>query len=511
MDRSMQTGIKPKLSHQVAKAGSLTVVGKLLGRGLDFVTLIVLSHVLTPGDFGLTALAMTSVTVAEGVTTLPLTSVLVREEEPTKAMLDTAFTLAFLRGCILAIFLSGIAFVMAQVYGEARLTPLVCALSLAPIFRGLQSPRMVQFVRKMDFRRDASLEFIGKAAALIVSTIMALSTHSYWSIAVATITTPLVMNFISYIYAPYRPALCLTEWSIFRSIVGWNSLTQLMISLSWQTDRLLLGYFIPKANLGRYTMANDLSGIGIQALVVPLNQPLLVAFSKRLDDAKETLAATYLKSTNAVLAMAGPLFVGLSLLSQPIVRLVLGEAWAETGMWLHWIAILNLFMLPFYHMSSLAIAVDQMRMTSRRTFCELLVQIPSIYFGSKYLGVPGALMGRAVMRIFSAFISLITVRELIGVSVKGQLMAIHRTVIALLAMGGVLLLTRDFVATSSTVMMALSLGVVAVVSSLSYYLCLYVLWSAEGRPDGCEKIAISRLLSFVSYLSSKCLKKRKLL
>ncbi len=507
----MQPEIKPKLSHQVAKAGSLTVLGKLLGRGLDFITLIVLSHILTPSDFGLTALAMTSVTIAESVTSLPLTAVLVREEAPTKAMFDTAFTLAFLRGCVLAAFLSGIAFVMAQIYGEPRLTPLVCALSFAPIFRGLQSPHMVRFVKDMDFRRDASLEIVGKAGALIVASTLALSTRSYWSIAMATITTPFIMNVLSYFYAPYKPAFSLAEWPLFRAIVGWNSLTQLILSLTWQSDRLLLGYFIPKANLGRYTMANDLSSIGIQALVVPLDQPLLVAFSKRFDDAKETLAATYLKSTNAVLTIAGPFFLGLSLLAQPIVRLVLGEAWSETGRWLHWIALLNLSLLPFYHMNSLALAVDQARMTTRRTFGEFLVQIPVVLWGSRYLGVTGALIGRSITRAVSILISLITVRELIDVSIKGQLMAMHRTMIALLTMSGVLLLTRDFVATSSTVMMVLSLGVVAVISGLSYYLCLYALWLAEGRPDGCEKIAVSRLLSLVSYLSSKCLKKRKLL
>ncbi|MDE1901941.1 MAG: oligosaccharide flippase family protein, partial [Alphaproteobacteria bacterium] len=119
---------------------------------MDLVTLAILSRLLTPADFGLTALAMTTVTVAESVTALPLMVALLRVAEPTRAMFDTAFTLAFLRGVVLAVVLGGLGFVMAVIYRDPRLTALVCALSLAPILRGLTSPRMVSFIQKMDFR-----------------------------------------------------------------------------------------------------------------------------------------------------------------------------------------------------------------------------------------------------------------------------------------------------------------------------------------------------------------------
>ena len=57
----------PSLSARAFVAGIWTVGVRLLSRGVDFITLLVLARFLGPADFGLVAMAMTVVFIVEAI------------------------------------------------------------------------------------------------------------------------------------------------------------------------------------------------------------------------------------------------------------------------------------------------------------------------------------------------------------------------------------------------------------------------------------------------------------
>jgi O-antigen/teichoic acid export membrane protein len=475
-------------SHRIAKAGALTVAGKLVCRGFDLITLMVLSRFLTPADFGLTALAMISVTIAETVTALPLGAALLRVPEPTKPMYDTAFTLGFLRGVLLAVVLGAMGFVMMSIYNEPRLVALVAALSIAPVMRSLLSPLMIKYTREMNYWPSTWIEIAGKGVALVVACAVAFSTHSYWAIAATTITTPLVINILSYWVAPYRPRLCLAEWKMYKGYVGWNSLTQLIGTLSWQMDRLLLGYFVPKADLGRYTMAADLANMPMQAVVVPFRSPVLVTYSARGTKERDELALTYLKTSSAMLTLAGPIFVLLAILAVPSVRLVLGPNWLEAAEILQWISWIVLLSLPIINLDELALALDKAQMITWRTALSFCVAMPTLFLGSFYYGVIGVIAARFVNVFFGMAVSMEAVRRLIGCPMVDQLVTLRRPALALAAMGLSLLALRPMIVMEAVVPLIFSLALVAGAGVIVYLVTLFLLWHTESRPTGIETV-----------------------
>ncbi|MDE1902165.1 MAG: oligosaccharide flippase family protein, partial [Alphaproteobacteria bacterium] len=396
--------------------------------------------------------------------------------------------------------LGGLGFVMAVIYRDPRLTALVCALSLAPILRGLTSPRMVSFIQKMDFRRDAGIEVAGKAVALVVSSVLAFGTHSYWAIASATIATPLVMCALSYWFAPYAPRVALSEWQLFKNLVGWNTLSQLFASMNWQADRLLLGYTVPETELGRYAMAGNLAGIPIQAVVVPMGNSLLSAFAARRDDGGSVLASTYLKSSNAILAIGGPIFMGLALLAVPAVRLVLGPGWNEAGHYLQWLALISIIALPTYHIGNLALALDQARMVAWRTIGEFIVAMPALLIGSVYFGIPGVIAARALSVVVVLLISMHAVRILVGCSFAAQLVALRRTAAALAVLAFVVTALRPLVDMANPFVLTLSLGAVSLAGGVAYLVVLYALWARAGRPEGVEHVVAAKVLTLFNKI-----------
>ncbi len=487
------------LSGQVASANIWQIAGKFLGRIFDLLTLAVLSHLLTPADFGLTALAMSAIYITEAITQLPLGVVMLNVKQPPQEMYDTAFTLAFLRGLALAVLLGGVAVVMAEVYRDPRLVPLVLALALAPILRGLISPGMVLFMREMDFRQQTALEVAGKVVAFVVATSTAALTHSYWAIASATITAPLVMNALSYWFAPYTPRLGLSHWTSFRDFVGWNSVAQLFMALNWQMDRLLLGRLVPRTALGHFTMASDVANILNQAVLVPIGGPLLAAYARHNEE-RADLKQPYLKATNAIFALAAPLFLGLSLMSHQAVLIALGKGWSQSADILQWLALIALIPLPVWHFASLAIPLGQVRMFTWRAIGEFVVAMPALILGGIFFSIPGIIVARAISSLAILAISMLGVRRLIACSVAAQCWALRRTVVGLVVLAVVVISLRPLIGDTGFLSLLAGSAAVSAAGACAYVAALWVLWSAEGRPDGIEQIVRDMLVGLLASL-----------
>src|SRR5229473_450497 len=75
------------LTTKTLLGASWTVSARLAGRLVDFVTLLVLARILTPADFGLTAIATTLVSVVDTVLEVPVILALISLRRVTKTHL----------------------------------------------------------------------------------------------------------------------------------------------------------------------------------------------------------------------------------------------------------------------------------------------------------------------------------------------------------------------------------------------------------------------------------------
>ena len=323
---------------QTARSGTWTVGARIISRIVDLVTMVVLAHLLHPKDFGLVAIAMTVIYIVEAALELPISQALVSLETIRPAHYDTAFTLGLLRGLLLSLIVCLLSWPFARFYGDSRLVALVCALSIAPASRGLVSPRLADFSKTFNFVPDFIMEFFGKLAAFAVAISLALLIHTYWAVAAGTVVAPVLSTLISYILAPYRPRLSLAELPALSGFLGWITAAQIVGAINWQADRLLLGKITTRSSLGLFTTANDTSNVPLAALLTPILRPLLSAFTALRHDPFR-LARSDQSSARALITFALPILVGESLIAESFVRLILGQKWLGSVVFLRWLAL----------------------------------------------------------------------------------------------------------------------------------------------------------------------------
>jgi len=481
------------VSHRTATASIWTISGKFLARLLDFVSLLVLARLLSPADFGIVAIATSVLVIVEAILDLPLTQALVRIPSPSERMFATAFTLSLMRGTAISLLMIVVAWPMALFYNDPRLFPLVAVISIAPAMRSVISPRMVLFMQRFDFRREFALDLLAKGSTLIFSVGVVLATDSYWGLAIGAVAGPTTSTIVSYIFAPMRPRLSLSEWKHFQDMVGWNTVSQVLNSLNWQMDRLMLPRFTSLSTYGAFSVADNLAGIPYQTFVGPLMRPLMAAFSNVADRGQQITA--YLKATNAIMVVAAPILLVIILLAEPIVRIVVGEKWIVAAPILQWLCIVSLIGLPTTIMPSLVMVLDKTRYVALRMFAEFAVRAPVTVVGVVMFGLEGALAARVIAAVVAYLVCLVIMQRLIGVSIGAQLYAFVRPLVACVPMVGFLLLVQPVL-----VAMPLGLELVVVVGFCSigalalFWVFSLLLWQAVGRPDGLEAIIVRKIV-----------------
>ena len=478
------------LRDRVAKGAVLLTLTRLLARSLDLVTLAVLTRYLLPADFGIVALSLSVMQVTEAVLETPTGQVLMRLPAIRRSQLDTAFTIAVIRGALIAAILALLAVPFAHFYGDARLIPLVCAIAAAPVLRGLRSPKLVLLYRGLRFKQDGYCEFAGKLAALAVSSGLAIVTGSYWAIAAGTIANPLVAAILSYILVPYRLRLSLRDWRLFHQFISWNLAGQTVSALNWQADRFVLGRLASHAVLGLFSTAREFAALTYKVLFDTLQRPIYSALAAASSDPAR-LKHVYAQTIAATLSIALPITLGQALIAPELVRLFLGERWAAA---VPVFQIISLTLLPGIYSSltaNLFLAAGKPELVFTRNLIDFAFRIPAAIVLIHLYGLYGALAALVLADVLLACVCMVAVRRVIDLSPAAQLWAARRGLAGAAAMVAAIQALRQVTPEPDSILTALSsLALILPVAALTYLAAHLAVWSLSGKPTGIEEVGL---------------------
>ncbi|MBB2167966.1 lipopolysaccharide biosynthesis protein [Gluconacetobacter aggeris] len=480
------------IGARAATGAALMVGARLVTRFIDLASMLVLTRILLPADFGLVAIAASLCALMESVLELPINQALLRLPVIERVHYDTAFTIGLIRGAVLMAILMASAVPAAHFYNDARLLPLICVLGLSPFMRGLVSPRMAAFQKQLSFWRDFAIELSGKGISFVLGTVIALLTHSYWAIALNTVMYSGAIMMQSYCFAPYRPRLSLRERHVFIDFAGWITMAQIVSALNWQFERLLLGKVVSRASLGLFATAGDITNIPFFALFGPMARPLLAAFS-HLGDDKERLAASYQKASAAMATIGLPLLIGESLVADSTVRVVVGPAWSGAAPMVRWLAlsltpaVFTLATLP------LLMAFGRTKTVLMRNLLEFIVKFPLVIIGVLWAGFSGVIAARFVSELAADIFGLFLVRGLIGLGVWRQILEWKFSVGASLFMVLAVEMLKWLLPPVDTFgHAAADLAACGIGGAVAYTGSLFMFWFMSGRPDGIERLVFDR-------------------
>jgi hypothetical protein len=147
-------------------------------------------------------------------------------------------------------------------------------------------------------------------------------------------------------------------------------------------------------------------------------------------------------------------------------------------------------------MAALAAHLRMTRLVTFRIFLEVLVKFPVMLVGVQWYGVYGLVGAAGLVSLVKITVTVLSVRTMIGLGARAQLLAPWRPLTALVPTALVIMFMEPWIeAPGAVALEVLRFSLVAGAAAATYLASVLILWRASGSPTGGEQIMVSALAS----------------
>lgn len=293
-----------------------------------FGVFLVLARLLEPTAFGLLAMAMVFIDLAQVFIDQGFGRALVQRAELDEEHKDTAFWTSLGISVLLTAGGALLAEPLARLFGHDELAPILRALSLTFLLGGLRTVQVAMFWRELGFKLLSIRSLISRAVAAIVGISMAFSGYGVWALVGQELTAQAVDVVILWFASSYRPRFRVTRRH-FRDLFGFGVHvmgTDLLEFVNRRADDFLIGLFLGPKALGYYVIAYRVLLVLTQLLASVSANVSLSVFSQ-LQKEPERLWRAFRAAVRYSALVAFPAFFGVAAAAPEIVPTVFGSTW----------------------------------------------------------------------------------------------------------------------------------------------------------------------------------------
>ena len=246
------------------------------------VIFLALGRLLTPETFGLIALANVFLGFMQIFLDQGFAKALIQRDELEPEHKDAAFWSQVCMGLILAAITVLSASLMAEIFEQPKLIPVLRWLSIIFIINSLGRVHNALLRREFAFKIIAVRSLLATIISGIVGIAMAISGYGVWSLVTLNITAELFCLLFTWNTVNWRPRRQFSD----RHFLDLYSFGVYLLAFKFvqffnkRADNLLIGYFLGEVALGYYAIAYRILEMMTQLLVKTIDQVALPTFAR---------------------------------------------------------------------------------------------------------------------------------------------------------------------------------------------------------------------------------------
>jgi len=336
------------LTKTVAKSLVWTSLESFALSGLSLISLFVFARLLTPTDFGVTAVALAIVQVLTTPVELLFHDALIQRQDLRPGHVNSAFTVSVLLGAALCGSCWLVAPAVEALLDEPGLAPVLQYMSLSLPAMGFASVVMAMQRRNMHFRSLALRSLIGRAGSAVIALGLAFMGAGLWSLVVQQVLLVSLGTLMLWVLATAdeRPRFQF-EWAATRDLLGFgiaSTAMQLAAMMMQRVFMVMVGGFLGSDAAGRLSIAFRGLDMLRDLLTGAVSQIAMPVFS-RLSNDRSAVTQAYNRGTELTTLVTFPIFVGLAVCAHEVVSLAFGPQWDSA---VPHFAVVALMTLPFF-------------------------------------------------------------------------------------------------------------------------------------------------------------------
>lgn len=323
------------LKHKTKKGIYWTFINNLCNVGLSFVVGVIMARLLSPSDYGITALPDVFIIIASVFITGGFDSAMIRKKELTDDDLSTSFIYSASIGLFAYFLIFLCAPLIASFFNEPVLTPLVRITALTFLWSPLATPQSILLNRRLDFKTIARISITTKVIGAIVGITCAYMGYGLWALVIMSVVSSFFQFIQMWIVVKWRPSF---HWSkeSFKYLWGFGNKLMLsrLIDVAYQNiTPVIVGKYYSVRELGVYNRALGYANLPSKQGTYIIQQVTFPVLSKMQDDC-ETLARNYRKMLKVSAFVIFPAMMLLAALAKPFIVILVTEKWIESVIYL---------------------------------------------------------------------------------------------------------------------------------------------------------------------------------
>lgn len=316
------------LKQQTKKGLYWTFFNQFANYGMNFCIGIVMARLLSPSDYGITALPAVFMAVAGILQSGGLSDALVRKTDFREEDLSTSFYYSIAVGIVMYLTLFFSAPWIADFYDTPVLVPLLRVTALSFLWGPLNSAQNVILKRRLDFKTPTKISLSTRVFSACVGIVLAYMGYGLWALVISGVLSSLLTVILNWFAVRWVPH---TGWSknSFKYLWGYGNKIMLSWGLSALYDNItpiFVAKFYSPADLGVYNRAQGYAAMPSQQVNGVIQGVTFPVLSKMQND-NEALARNYRRILRTTAFIVFPLMMMLSALARPLVLTLITAKW----------------------------------------------------------------------------------------------------------------------------------------------------------------------------------------
>jgi len=488
-----------KIQGQMMRGAAWMVLFQLVDRALGMISVFILMRLLSPADFGIVAMGMSFVAMAEVLTAFGFDVALIQHPNPTDEHYHSAWTCNVIVGCAITIILIAVAWPAAMFYRQPVVFWVMSVLALGPFLTSLENIGLVRFRKELQFRKEFTFRASRRLLTFLFTLPLALLLRNYWALVGGILISRLGGSVLSYVAQEFRPRFCLTKVRELFVFSKWLLANNIVYFFRESCTDFVVGRLRGPGTLGLYNVSYEIAKIPTADLSASINRALLPGFAKI--ESGNDLRAAYGNAIGILVFIAIPAAAGVFSVAPYFVAVALGDKWWESTALLEILVFNGAAILFHSSTGALLMARGYPKYVTMFNCLYVLMLLGMLVGFLPAYGVVGAAYAALVSSVLMMPISVYAVKKKIGIAAEVFARAFVRPVLGSILMIAVVRWVLPTYERSMSMQAAISLLIGGAALGIAVYASVvWVLWVLAGRPVSAEHIVLARVRNLFSIV-----------
>lgn len=301
---------------------------RILAQGISFFVSLVLARMLLPEEYGIVALVLVFINLANVFVTNGFGEALIQKVDAKQRDFSTMFFCGLFISSLLYILLFILAPFIASFYNNEQLVIVLRVLGLQVPISSFNTIQQAYVAKNMMFKKFFYSTLMGTIVSGIIGIILAYNRFGIWALVVQYMLNTMINTCILFITIDWKPTL---EFDINLAKLlfsyGWKLVAAQFVNQAYvELKSLSIGKIYTTKDLASYNRGEQFPAVLVTNINSAISSVLFPAMSianQEEGKLKELTRQSIMMSSYIVF----PIIVGLIVIAEPMIRLLLTEKW----------------------------------------------------------------------------------------------------------------------------------------------------------------------------------------